>query len=304
VLTATFVSAHGFLRTLTINGQAYIGNIPLGADNPSVIRQVDSPSPNKGASNPALTCGPNSTAAANVASANPGDPLTFSWKGADLSNWPHNTGPMLTYLANCGSVPCNQFDITTARWFKIAQVGRASPGGPWVQADLMAGGVAKASLPSTLAPGNYLLRHEIIALHLATSLGGAEFYPACSQIQVGGSQTGGPKPDELVSIPGAYNDNDSGIFDPNVFDPNAPYTFPGPAIAAFVGASASSDGGSSTTDNPPTTTTAGSAPPAQTTKSKTCRIKKASNATSDIVIRPRHFSRTMRRLLLGDSHRF
>lgn len=86
VLTATFVSAHGFLRTLTINGQAYTGNIPLGADNPSVIRQVVSPDPNKGASNPALTCGPNSTAAANVASANPGDSLTFSWKGADLSN--------------------------------------------------------------------------------------------------------------------------------------------------------------------------------------------------------------------------
>lgn len=229
---------------------------------------------------------------------------------------------MLTYLANCGSVPCNQFDITTARWFKIAQVGRKSPGGAWVQADLselfffcllrtpfssssslVTGGVAKASLPSTLAPGNYLLRHEIIALHLATSLGGAEFYPACSQIQVGGSQTGGPQPNELVSIPGAYTDNDPGIFDPNVFDPNAPYTFPGPAIAAFVGASTSSNGSSSTT-NPPATTTAGSAPPAQTSKSKTCRIRKAPNANSDIVIRPRHFSRTMRRLIFGDSHRF
>ena len=86
LLTAAFVSAHGFLNDVTINGQDYPGNVPLAADNPSIIRQVISPLPNKGASNPALTCGPNSTAAALVANANPGDPLAFSWKGADLSN--------------------------------------------------------------------------------------------------------------------------------------------------------------------------------------------------------------------------
>lgn len=86
VLTAAFVSAHGFLRTVTINNQAYTGNVPLAVDNPSIIRQVVTPFPNKGASNPALTCGPNSTTAALVANANPGDSLTFSWKGADLSN--------------------------------------------------------------------------------------------------------------------------------------------------------------------------------------------------------------------------
>ena len=52
--------------------------------------------------------------------------------------WPHNTGPMLTYLANCGSSPCSQFDITNSRWFKIAQIGRKSPGSAWAQADLSA----------------------------------------------------------------------------------------------------------------------------------------------------------------------
>jgi Auxiliary Activity family 9 (formerly GH61) len=86
VLTAAFVSAHGFLSTVTIDGQAYTGNVPLAVDNPSIIRQVVTPFPNKGASNPALTCGPNSTTAALVAKANPGDSITFSWKGADLSN--------------------------------------------------------------------------------------------------------------------------------------------------------------------------------------------------------------------------
>jgi hypothetical protein len=86
LLTAAFVSAHGFLSVVTIDGQAYTGNVPLAADNSSIIRQVVTPYPNKGASNPALTCGPNSTTAALVANANPGDSLTFSWKDADLGN--------------------------------------------------------------------------------------------------------------------------------------------------------------------------------------------------------------------------
>ena len=86
LLSVAFVSAHGFLSGVTIDGQVYTGNAPLAADNPSIIRQVASAFPNKGAKNPALTCGPNSTTAALVANANPGDSLTFSWKGEDLGN--------------------------------------------------------------------------------------------------------------------------------------------------------------------------------------------------------------------------
>jgi hypothetical protein len=155
------------------------------------------------------------------------------------------------------------------------------------------GGVANASLPKTLAAGNYLLRHEIIALHLANSLGGAEFYPACAQIKVGGSETGAPTPDELVSIPGAYSDNDPGIFDLDIFNTSAPYVFPGPPIASFVGTT-SSDGTS------PSSTPTGT-PSATTTplkSSKSCRIKKASPTTSVTDTRRRnlHYSRIMQRL--------
>ena len=93
------------------------------------------------------------------------------------------------------------------------------------------------TLPSTLAPGGYLLRHEIIALHLADQPGGAEFYPACIQINVGGDQTGAPSPDELVKFPGAYSDNDPGIL-VNAFD-DAPYDFPGPPISNLASSSPS-----------------------------------------------------------------
>ena len=87
------------------------------------------------------------------------------------------------------------------------------------------------TLPQDLASGGYLVRHEvgwyiiaralvfsgfiqIIALHLGNSLGGAEFYPMCVQIQVGGNGNG--QPQTTVSFPGAYNDNDPGIYDPDV----------------------------------------------------------------------------------------
>ncbi|KAJ7137266.1 glycosyl hydrolase family 61-domain-containing protein [Mycena filopes] len=73
------------------------------------------------------------------------------------------------------------------------------------------GSPSKVTLPANLAPGNYLLRTEIIALHTAQSVGGAEFYPSCAQLHVTGSGKGAPRDDELVRFPGAYEARESGI---------------------------------------------------------------------------------------------
>jgi hypothetical protein len=75
---------------------------------------------------------------------------------------------------------------------------------------------ASVTIPSTLAPGQYLLRSEIIALHLAATEGGAQFYPACIQLNVGGDQTQGPTSSEECTFPGCYSDTDPGILTPNV----------------------------------------------------------------------------------------
>jgi hypothetical protein len=34
-------------------------------------------------------------------------------------------------------------------------------------------------IPEDIAPGDYLLRAEVIALHVASSSGGAQFYMSC-----------------------------------------------------------------------------------------------------------------------------
>jgi Auxiliary Activity family 9 (formerly GH61) len=94
--------------------------------------------------------------------------------------------------------------------------------------DTVNGKPASVTLPTQVAPGDYLVRHEIIA-HLTVTLGGAEFYPSCTQIRVGGSQTG--TPNQTVSFPGAYSDNDPGIIDPSIYSSGASYAFPGGPVS-------------------------------------------------------------------------
>lgn len=69
-------------------------------------------------------------------------------------------------------------------------------------------------VPMDLAPGDYLVCHKIIGLQLATTEGGAKFYPSCSQIRVSGNKTGVPQ--VTVAFPGAYSDTDPGILVPDV----------------------------------------------------------------------------------------
>ena len=152
----------------------------------------------------------------------------------------------------------------------------------------MTGGVATATIPANLAPGNYLIRHEIIALHLATMFNGAEFYPGCAQVKVGGSQTGVPKDSDLVTFPGAYSDNDPGIFDPSVFDNNAKYVFPGPNIATLVNTGSSGATPSSATPSGNSGNSTSTRPPKSST-SKSCKAKRSSD------VRKRRLSRVIQR---------
>ncbi|KAM6495227.1 glycoside hydrolase family 61 protein [Amanita muscaria] len=318
------VSAHGFVHQLIIDGTPYIGNAPSAPLNPSILRQVSDIGPVKGTSNPDLSCGLSATLASQVANANPGSTVQWDWRGNSLAHWPHTTGPMMTYMASCGSTTCDQFNPSGAQWFLIDRVGQYS-NGSWALGNVAQGALATVQIPSNLAPGNYLMRHEIISLQLAVSIGGAEFYPACAQLHIGGSQTGTPQSSDLVSLPGAYKDTDPGIYDPNVYNPGTTYTFPGPPIASFIAGSSGSGsgagsgsgttGGSGSTGNPGSTgstgnsTSSGSSPG----PSGTCYLRRNPNATSSDTSgssgyrkralafhrRPRTLSRVMRDVFFG-----
>jgi hypothetical protein len=316
---APSVQAHGLVYIFGVDGTDYKGNLPNGGtDTPSPIRQVTSQDPIYGASSLTLNCGTGSTNADLVVDAMPGSKLSWLWKSASLGNWPHDTGPMLTYLASCGDTTCDKFDSRTAKWFKIDQAGQDGNGG-WAQKLIMNGTPFNATLPDNLAPGEYLVRHEIIALHLAMTQGKAEFYPSCQQIKVNGDGNGVPSPDQLLSFPGAYSDDDPGLFTPDVYNPGFQYTFPGGPIATLV----TSDGGnnngtsmsvSSSSTPKPTSTTSVMSPPVPSgtgspddTGSSSCMLKRNKNLVkrskflrSDPT-RPHRVSRVMGRLLHGDT---
>ena len=114
-----------------------------------------------------------------------------------------------------------------AGWFKIAEDGLS--GGSWgVDRLIAAGGVQTITIPSCIANGQYLLRGELIALHGASSSGGAQFYMECAQINVTGGS--GAKTPATVSLPGAYKATDPGILINIYYPVPTTYTAPGPAV--------------------------------------------------------------------------
>jgi len=85
-------------------------------------------------------------------------------------------------------------------------------------------------IPSSLPSGQYLIRAEQIALHVASTYGGAQFYIGCAQVNVVNGGSGNPSP--LVSIPGVYTGYEPGILI-NIYDLPSNFTgyqAPGPAI--------------------------------------------------------------------------
>ncbi|KAJ7140791.1 glycosyl hydrolase family 61-domain-containing protein [Mycena epipterygia] len=255
-------AAHGWIGKMTINGKAYKGNepveeTPVGA--PSAIRQIANNLPVKDLTLPELICGRAALAGSVVATAPAGATVQLDWNTLNPGGkWFHDVGPMMTYLASCGTKSCADFDASNAKWFKIDEQGQDASGN-WAQAKLDTGAPASVTLPSNLKAGNYLLRHEIIALHTAQSVGGAEFYPNCAQLTVTGSGSGAPAASELVTFPGAYKATHPGILI-DVYNMKGAYQFPGPAVAAFVsGAAAPTNTAKGTAASTKAATTKGAA---------------------------------------------
>ena len=151
--------------------------------------------------------------------------------------WPEShQGPIITYMARCGDKGCQNFQSNGKPvWFKVAEDGLHSTNPDWLKnvwavTPLLTypnGGITY-KIPACLSPGYYLVRHEIIALHGAYNVGGAQFYPGCHQLQVSGGGSTKVGKDYLVSFPGAYREDDPGILYSQYNE--LPYTIPGPKL--------------------------------------------------------------------------
>ncbi|KAL2209134.1 hypothetical protein CC79DRAFT_1367330 [Sarocladium strictum] len=138
-------------------------------------------------------------------------------------------GPAAFYMAK---VPSGQTAKTWsgegAVWFKIweeeTQFTSAGPKWP-VSQDATE---IDVNIPSCLSSGEYLLRIEHLGLHGASTVGGAQFYVACAQIDVSGGGSFTPSTNSLVSFPGAYSPNDPGILFQLYWPVPTSYVNPGP----------------------------------------------------------------------------
>jgi Auxiliary Activity family 9 (formerly GH61) len=78
-----------------------------------------------------MNCGHGAQPASLVADANPGSTIAFSWRNGEGGTWVHNTGPVMTYMAPCGSGGCANFSGEGAQFFKIGQLGQEGDDQHW-----------------------------------------------------------------------------------------------------------------------------------------------------------------------------
>jgi hypothetical protein len=128
-------------------------------------------------------------------------------------------------------------------WVKIDELGWLNStgwnvidlGGTWAANVLIANGFSwVVRIPEVLEEGSYVLRHEIIALHVAEKVDGAQAYPQCVNLRVargmgaeGRRLEGGVKGEEL------YGSRDVGIL-VDVHGKIEEYKIPGPKVWAYA----------------------------------------------------------------------
>jgi hypothetical protein len=270
---APFAAAHGHMSGVFIDNVYVPGPEPNSDSTGFAIREINDINPVKGATNPDLNCGHSAKLASEVVDASPGSVLKFAWVNGDNGPWVHNTGPVMTYMAPCGASGCASFNSSNAEFFKISELGQMS-NGSWYMSDLNSAlnATTQATIPNNLPSGEYLVRHELIALQLGMNPGGAEFYPACLQIRLGNTTTVAststslPSGNETVTFPGGYSDTDPGILDPNVYNPGSSYTFPGPPLISAA-VTDPSTGSASPSDVPANTSSDNGTPTSSSTAS-------------------------------------
>ncbi|KAF9487162.1 glycoside hydrolase [Pleurotus eryngii] len=193
--------AHGGVISYSIAGTWYDGwkayNSPVGQS--TIQRPRDTYNPIQDPTVNTLGCNDEGTSPAGqlTATVAAGSPITAFW-----NTWPHDTGPMLTYLAQCPGSTCMGVNANLLKWFKIDEAGLHSGtvgAGSWAAGKMIAQNNSWTS-------GGYLIRFETIALHSMP----AQFYPECAQITITGGGSRAPSAAELVSFSGAYKASDPG----------------------------------------------------------------------------------------------
>jgi len=226
VALAATVSAHGGVGKYIIGSTEYPGWQPYNsASGQSTIqRQYSSFDPILTPTGTNIRCNNQGQTSQLSAPINAGDKITAVW-----TQWTHAEGPVTVYMAKCpGS--CSGFDGSGAVWFKIDEAGLLSGTvnkGKWGNGVVLDTLKWTSTIPASLAPGNYIIRHEVLALHQANT---PQFYPECAQLTVSGSGNASPSGSYLCSLPGCFSMSDPGVTIDIYSSTATTYKVPGPPV--------------------------------------------------------------------------
>ncbi|KAJ9492119.1 hypothetical protein VN97_g1081 [Penicillium thymicola] len=288
--SAAMVAGHGYVSGAVVDGTyhggylvnsySYMPEVPenIGwAEKATDLGFVDGSSYDS----PDIICHKEATPGAISAEVKAGGKVELQW-----TEWPESHhGPVITYMANCNG-DCSKADKATLKFFKIAEAGLidgSNVPGKWATDELIANNnSATVTIPSAIAAGNYVLRHEIIGLHSAGEANGAQNYPQCLNLKV----TGGGKdaPDGVLGT-ALYKAADPGI-KISIYTALDDYKIPGPALytGAASGSSSGSSSGSETTapatTAAPTAASTVSASPVQSSSSRHLTRTRTARPTS------------------------
>ncbi|KAF9012117.1 glycoside hydrolase family 61 protein [Hymenopellis radicata] len=239
-LFVTTVAGHATFQ------QFWIGDVDAGS---SCVRTPASNSPVTDVTSADIACNAGAASNSGVCPIQPGDSVTVEMhqQPGDRSCANEAIGGIISVLSlyvlaraflHLTHEPAQVYmaavaDATSAvgadaGWFKVSEMGLVSNNTDYFGSQVLNDncGHYGFSIPSDIAPGDYLIRAEVIALHSASGTNGAQFYPSCYQVNVGGSGTATP---DTVSLPGAYDASDPGILI-NIYTQLDTYAVPGPTL--------------------------------------------------------------------------
>ncbi|CEJ54396.1 hypothetical protein PMG11_00710 [Penicillium brasilianum] len=259
--SAALVAGHGYVTSIDVDGTTYGGYLIdtyyYESDPPELIAWSTTATDDGYVSPTAyddssIICHRGSAPAVLSAPVAPGGSVKLTW-----STWPDDHhGPVITYMANCNG-NCSDVDMTTLEFFKIDAGGLISDTtvpGTWASDELIEDSYSRTvTIPTDIKAGDYVLRHEIIALHGAEDLDGAQNYPQCINLQVTGSGTATPSGTLGTAL---YKDTDPGIY-VDIWNTLSTYIIPGPTLYT-AGSTATATSATTTTaaETSATTTTA------------------------------------------------
>jgi hypothetical protein len=192
--SAAIVAGHGYVTGIVADGTYYGGYLvnqyPYSNDPPAVVGWAEGATDlgfvdGSGYTSGDIICHKDATNAQASATVAAGGTIELQW-----TEWPESHhGPVIDYIASCNG-DCTTVDKTTLEWVKISESGLidgSSAPGTWASDNLISNNNSwTVTIPSSLAAGGYVLRHEIIALHSAGNENGAQNYPQCVNLEVTG----------------------------------------------------------------------------------------------------------------------